>query len=164
MKKSIHEFMFGKNNVYSAIFALLVVFLVVAGCGGDKPSAPPTEAEAATLVKNTMSEFAGAIDSGNFDTFRGNASKEFQSQFSDAQVKTTFKTFTDRKEDIVPILKEASTMTPKFSPSPSVREEKGYSILVTNGEFDTTPVALKFQNEYVYQDGKWKLLKIQVNL
>jgi hypothetical protein len=164
MKKSIYEFMFGKNNKYTAVFALLVVFLVVAGCGGEKPSGPPTEAEAQTLLKNTMSEFASAIESGNFDSFRGNTSKEFQNQFSDAQVKTTFKSFTDRKEDIAPILKEAAGMNPKFSPAPSIREEKGYHILVTNGQFDTTPVAVKFQNEYVYQDGKWKLLKIQVNL
>jgi hypothetical protein len=164
MKKSIYEFMFGKRNQVSAVFALLAVFLVVLGCGGEKPSAPPTEAESQALLKQTMSDFASAIESGNFQTFRGNASKEFQSQFSDDQVKTTFKTFTDQKEDIVPILKEASTMTPKFSPAPTMREEKGYSIWVTNGSFDTTPVAVKFQNEYVYQDGKWKLLKIQVNL
>lgn len=156
--------MFGKHNKYSALLAVLVVFLVVSGCGGEKPSAPPTEAEAQTLVKNTMSDFATAIDSGNFSTFKSNASKEFQSQYSDDQVKTTFKTFTDQKEDIVPILRAASGMNPKFSPAQTVREEKGYSILVTNGEFDTTPVPVKFQNEYVYQDGKWKLLKIDIKL
>jgi hypothetical protein len=164
MKKNIREFIFGTRNKYSAMFVLLVAFLVVLGCGGEKPSGPPTEAEAQNLLKSTMTDFAGAIESGNFDTFRNNASKEFQTQFDDAKVKSTFKTFTDQKEDVAPILRSASTMNPKFTSAPSIREEKGYSILVANGQFDTTPVATKFQNEYVYQDGKWKLLKIQINL
>lgn len=163
MKKSLYEFMFGKQNRYSAVFALLVVFLVVMGCGGEKPSGPPTEAEAQSLLKGTISDFAGAIDSGTFNTLKGNASKEFQA-LPDSQLSTTFKTFTDQKEDVVPILREASTMNPKFTTPPTIREEKGYHILVTNGQFDTSTVPTKFQNEYVFQDGKWKLLKIQVNL
>jgi hypothetical protein len=164
MKKNIREFIFGKHNKYTAMLAVMAVFLVVLGCGGEKPSAPPTEAEAQTLLKSTLSDFAGAIDTGNFATFRGNASKEFQTQFSEDKVKETFKTFVDKKEDVAPILKEAATMNPKFTTAPSIREEKGYSILVANGEFATSPVATKFTNEYVYQDGKWKLLKINIQL
>jgi hypothetical protein len=127
------------------------------------PSAPPTEAEAQALVKNTTSDFAGAIEKGDFKAFRENSSKEFQSQFSDEQVKTTFKSFTDQKELIAPILQDASKMTPRFTTPPAVREEKGYSILVTDGTFETEPTT-KFTNEYIYQDGKWKLLKINVQM
>jgi murein L,D-transpeptidase YafK len=165
MKNTIYRNTLGKYNMYSALAAMLIVTFVVLGCGGgEKPAAPPTEAEAASIVKATMSDFARAIESGDFKAFRENSSKEFQTQFSDEQVKTTFKTFTDKKDVVAPILKQASTMDPKFSPAISVREEKGYHILVANGTFDTDEVPTKFQNEYVYQDGKWKLLKIQVNL
>lgn len=165
MKNTIYRNAFEKYNKYSAVAALLIVFLVVLGCGGgEKPAAPPTEAEAQTLLKATMADFAKAIETGDFKSFREGASKEFQSQFSDEQVKTTFKTFTDKKDVVAPILREASTMNPTFSPAISVREEKGYHILVANGTFATEDVPTKFQNEYVYQDGKWKLLKIQINL
>jgi hypothetical protein len=54
-------------------------------------------------------------------------------------------------------------MTPKFTAPPAIREEKGYSILVTDGTFETDPTT-KFTNEYIYQDGKWKLLKINVQM
>lgn len=152
-----------KQNRVSAVAAIFVLFLIALGCSAEKPSAPPTEAEAQALVKSTMSDFAGAVEKGDFKAFRENSSKEFQSQFSDDQAKTTFKSFTDQKELIAPLLKEASTMTPKFTTPPAVREEKGYSILVANGTFETDP-ATKFTNEYVYQDGKWKLIKINVQM
>ena len=107
-----------------------------------------------------MSDFADAVDKGDFAAFKANTSKEFQSQYTDEQMKTTFKTLTDQKETTVPILREASKMNAKFTTTPpAVREEQGYSILVADGSFDTES-PLKFSNEYVYQDGKWKLLKI----
>ena len=166
MRKLIDQFNFGKNNKISAILAMLIVSLIVLACSGgaEKPAAPPTDAESQTLVKNSISEFADAVDKEDFGAFKANTSKEFQSQFSDEQLKTTFKSFTDQKADVVPILREAAKMTPKFTTPPAVREEKGYSILVANGSFDTEPASTKFTNEYVYQDGKWKLLKINVNL
>lgn len=152
-----------QNNKLSALAAIMALIIIALGCGAEKPSAPPTETEAQTLVKSTMTDFASAIEKGDFKNFRENSSKEFQSQFSDEQVKTTFKSFTDQKELIVPILQEAAKMTPKFTSPPTVREENGYSVLVTNGSFETEP-ATKFTNEYVYQDGKWKLLKINVQM
>jgi len=164
MKNTIYRNTFGKYNMYSALAAMLIVIFVVLGCGGgEKPSAPPTESEAAAIVKATMADFARAIETGDFKAFKEGASKEFQA-LSDEQIKTNFKTFTDKKDVVAPILKQAATMEPKFSPAQSVREEKGYHILVANGTFDTDEVPTKFTNEYVYQDGKWKLLKIQVNL
>ena len=150
---------FGKN-IPSAIIAMLALILIGLGCSAEKPAAPPTEAEAQALVKATMSEFADAVDKGDFAAFKANTSKEFQSQYTDEQMKTTFKTLTDQKETTVPILREASKMNAKFTTTPpAVREEQGYSILVADGSFDTES-PLKFSNEYVYQDGKWKLLKI----
>lgn len=158
MKKNLN-----RNNQISALAVLLALVIFALGCGAEKPSAPPTEAEAQTLVKNTTADFANAIEKEDFKTFRENSSKEFQSQFSDDQVKTTFKSFIDQKTLIAPILQDAAKMTPKFTTPPTVKEEKGYSILVTDGTFETDP-ATKFTNEYVFQDGKWKLLKINVKM
>lgn len=154
---------FGKN-ILSAIFAMAALILIGLGCSAEKPAAPPTEAEAQTLVKNTMSEFADAVDKGDFAAFKANTSKEFQSQYTDEQMKTTFKVFTDQKVAIVPILRDAAKKNVAFSPAPAVREEKGYSILVVGGTIDSDPQEVKVNNEYVYQDGKWKLLKVGVVL
>jgi hypothetical protein len=163
MKKSISEFIYGRNNKASMLLAMLIVSLIVLGCSGSKPEMPP-ETESQTLVKNSMSDFADAIEKEDFTAFREKVSKELNSQFSNDQMKTTFKSFIDKKDDVVPILREASKMNATFSPAPTIREEKGYYILVTGGTFATTPVATRFTNEYIWQDGKWKLLKIQVYL
>jgi hypothetical protein len=158
MKNTIYQNTFGKYNRYSALAALMIMFLVVLGCGGgEKPSAPPTEAEVQTLVKATMTDFADAIEKEDFKAFREKASKEFRDQVPEDQIKTTFKTIIDNKATIVPMLRDAIKNNATFSPAPAVREEKGYSLLTANGSFDE----IKFTSEYVYQDGKWKLLKIQ---
>jgi hypothetical protein len=154
---------FGKN-IPSAIIAMVALILIGLGCSAEKPAAPPTEAEAQALVKATMSEFADAVDKGDFAAFKANTSKEFQSQYTDEQMKTTFKVFTDQKADVVPILRDAAKKNIAFSPAQTVREEKGYSILVAGGTIDSDPQTVKVNNEYVYQDGKWKLLKVGVVL
>ena len=144
------------------MIALLALFLVVLGCSAEKPAAPPTEAEAQTLVKNTMSEFADAVDKNDFKSFRTNMAKEFQAQYTDEQLKSTFKVFTDQKEDFVPILRDAAKKNLTFSPAFAVEEESGYSVMTTAGTIDSEPQPIKINNKYVYQDGKWKLLKIDV--
>ncbi len=154
---------FAKNKT-SAMIALLALFLVALGCSAEKPSAPPTEAEAQTLVKNTMSAFADAVDKGDFEAFKASGAKEFQSQFTNDQLKTSFKSFTDQKAVIVPILRDAAKKDVKFSPAPAVREESGYSVLTTSGTVESEPQAVKVNNDYVYQDGKWKLLKVGIVL
>lgn len=164
MKKLFNAMTFGTNNKASAIFALLALFMVVLGCSAEKPAAPPTETEAQTLVKATMSEFAEAIDKNDFTAFKANTSKEFQAQYTEEQMKATFKPFVDQKTLIVPILRDAAQKNAQFSPAISVREEKGFSILVANGTLNSDPQPVKIKNQYVYQDGKWKLLTVEVNL
>lgn len=164
MKKLVSELTFGKNNKISAVLAMLIFSFIVLGCGAEKPSAPPTEAESQTLVKNSMSDFADAVDKGDFAAFKANTAKEFQSMYTDDQMKTSFKSFLDQKEAVVPILREAAKKNVDFSPAPAVRDEKGYSVLTANGTIPTDPQAIKINNEYVYQDGKWKLLKFGIVL
>ncbi len=151
----------GKNTL-SAILAMLTLIVVGMGCGAEKPSAPPTEAEAQTLVKNTMSDFAEAVNKGDFSAFKANTAKEFQTQYTDEQMKTVFKSYIDNKEDAVPLLRAAAKQNAKFTTTPAVGDEQGYSVLPAEGTFDTEPSPLKFKNKYVYQDGKWKLLTIEV--
>lgn len=153
------------TNKISAVLAVVAVSMVVLACNFSfgKPEMP-SDAETTNLVKGTMSDFAEAVEREDFSAFMNGASKEFKAQFTADQLKDVFKVFINKKDVVVPILRDAANMEPKFSPAPAMREEKGHHILVANGTFDTEPAVTNFDTEYVYQDGAWKLLKIEVRL
>lgn len=161
MKKIISKLSIVNNNKTSAILALLIVSLIVLGCGG-KPEMP-AESASQTLVKNSMSDLADAVDKNDFKAFREKASKDFQATVSEDKLKTTFASFVEKKDIIVPILREAAGKDTKFSPAPAMREESGNYILVAGGTTDTADSKVKIDNEYVWRDGAWKLLKVMVN-
>lgn len=154
---------FGKSNKISAFLAMLIIILIVLGCSAVKPEMP-AESVTQSLVKTSLSDLADAIDKEDFKAFREKTSKDFQSTFTEAQLKTTFQSFIDKKDVIVPVLREAGGKDSKFSPSPSMREENGNYILVANGSAAAADAEVKFENEWVYRDNAWKLLKIKVDL
>ena len=154
---------FLNSNKMSAILAMLIVSLIVLGCGG-KPEMP-ADSVTQGLLKSSITDLADAVDKGDFKAFRDKASGDFQASFTEAQLKTTFQKYIDQKDVIVPLLRKAAAKEGKFSPSPSMREEKGNYILVANGTFDLPEEEvkeLKFENEWVWRDGAWKLLKIKI--
>ena len=153
-----------KNKTTFAL-AILIVALVVLGCN-SKPEMP-SDSAVQTLVKSTISDLADATNAGDFKSLRSKASQDFQSSVSEEKLNTTFKSFVENKEVVVPGLREAAGKDAKFTAPPSIREESGNYILVANG---STPVngeaftQVKFNNEYVWRDGAWKLLKVSVNM
>lgn len=160
MKKLINAFV--NNNKTSAILALLIVSLIVLGCNA-KPDMP-SESTSQSLVKTSISDLADAVDKNDFKAFREKASKDFQSTISEDKLKSTFASFVEKKDVIVPILRDAASKDPAFSPAPSMREESGNYILVTNGTSKAKDGEVKFENEYVWRDSAWKLLKIKVEV
>ncbi len=159
MKKFINL----SSNKTSAILALLIVGLIVLGCGG-KPEMPP-ESTTQGLIKTGLTDLAEGVEKGEFKTLRDKASADFQSSFTEAQLKSTFQKYIDQKDVIVPLLKKAAGKDVKFSPAPSMREEKGSYILVANGSIEVNEESvkeLKVEFEWVWRDGAWKLLKIKV--
>jgi len=136
---------------------------------GDVPSdkskgdAPP-DSEVESLVKKTMADFADAIENEDFTDFRANTSKDFQASYTASQVKDTFNVFITQKDKVLPILNRIDENSAKFSSPPRVRTEKGYKILVADGEFPTSPNTTKFETEYEWEKGNWKILKIKVRL
>lgn len=153
-----------KNVINLTLTAIFVVLVGMACNFGAEEAKLPEDAELKSLVKQTTADFAKAIESGDFKAFSANTSKEFQNQFNEDKLKSTFNVFIERKDDVVPILNEAAGAEPTFAGPATIREEKGHNILVTSGSFPTDPVETKFNYEYVRQDGKWKLLKIEVRL
>ena len=124
----------------------------------------PTEAELQSLIKTTTSDFADAVEKGDFTSFRTTISSDLQKQVSADKFKTAFAAFIERKEAFAPLLKEASKANAKFSPAPVLRTENGTPVVDVAGSFPTEP-AVNFKCSYEHeQSGSWKLLVVNYNL
>lgn len=166
MKINSEVYRSNKLNLLFATFTLLAVGL---GCNfnfgtGDftDPVMPSTEKQNA-LVKQTLKDFAKAIDSGDFSSFRATVSKEFQSAASEDKLKSTFQGMIDNKGVLVPIMQSADSQTPQFTTLPSIEKEGAYYAMQYEGNFPTDRFKTYFDFKYVWQDSQWKLLSIGVN-
>jgi len=111
-----------------------------------------------------MDEFTDAVSSGDFSRLYEDASLDFRKTYTLDEVKTGFKTYTDKKSIVLPILRKVPATTAIFDRTPSVRTEKGLNILMASGRFPTSPYNVRFDYEYVLRDGNWKLLKLVINI
>jgi hypothetical protein len=124
----------------------------------------PDERLLNALVKSTTASFANAISTEDFSNLYSEASSDFRNQYSEQEMKDAFKVFIQNKRAVLPILAKSISLDPEYSPAPSIRKENGLSILVTDGQYDTKPIPLQFEYEYVKRGGEWKLLKLVVKL
>ena len=189
MKKLINELIFGKNQLTSGVIALAVVAFIALGCGCGKTfdlsnlssntSSPsnsgstksttsddsvPSNSVVENLVKETTSDFSDAVQSGDFSDLYNNASSDFRSTYKLDEMTTAFKTYTDKKSLVVPILKKVPATDAEFTTQPGIRTEKGLKILMASGKFPTKPYSVRFDYEYVMREGEWKLLKLVINI
>ncbi len=194
MKKLVNEILFGTNTRVSGLIALAIVGLIALGCScgkdfnfsnlvGNSNSTSnnrnseivssdddtssddvPSDSEVESLVKETTAEFADAVNSGDFSEIHANASSDFQSTYTVEEMTAAFKSYTDKKKIVVPILKKVAASEAEFPTPPTIRTEKGLNILVANGKFPTKPYNVRFDYEYVMRSGDWKLLKLVINI
>ena len=191
MKKIINNLIWSGDNRMNGLIAFAIIGFIALGCAcpkgndqanptsntssdnpfntssgsdNDSDSEMPGDAVLKALVKETTADFAGAISTGDFSRLYNKASKDFQATYTLEQTEDVFKEFVNKKSVVGPILAKAIAMEPQFSPEPSIRTEKGLSILVSNGKYATKPVPTNFEYEYVKRDGSWKMLKLVVKL
>lgn len=189
MKLLISKILFGKSAAASGAIAMLIVLSVVLGCSCNKlfdtskstntstvsnepfkssnssnESDVPSNAVVQGLVKDTISQLAGAVSSGDFSVLYSYASSDFRSTYTLDEVTRTFKAYVNKKSLVLPILEKAKSGEAKFSSPPSMRIEKGIKVLTANGKFESKPYNLRFDTEYVYRDGDWKMLKLLVKI
>ena len=183
----------GKDNFTSGLIAVSIVAAVALGCtcgkgfdlgnigksdnsgstssnsssddsnyasDGDVPSIAASE----SMVHDLTADFARAIRSNDWSEIYNDSSTDFQSTYTEQQMKDAFKVFVNKKGVVGPILDKTASMTPEFTPSPYIRTEKGLNILVLNGKFPTKPVPMNFEYEFVQRGGEWKMLKLIVKL
>lgn len=122
----------------------------------------PSDAEIKSLVKETTRDFADAIEAEDFSSFMATTSSAFQSEFSADQMEKVFTTFIDKKDVVVPILRDAGE--PKFSPQPNIQTKLGKKVLITDGTMPSGRYTVNFEYEFAQDGGDWKLQKIQVKM
>lgn len=181
MKRTLKNLIFGRDVRVSGAIALSIVLLVALGCtcgknldfntsesNSSKSDGPfsskssdgsiPPKSELQSMLKETADDFTNAIQTEDFSTFYSKASKDFQSTFTEEQVKDGFKSYIEKKKMILPSLQKIQTTDAEFTTEPYLRTEQGQSILVLDGNFPTKPHNIKFDAEYILRDGEWKLL------
>jgi hypothetical protein len=146
--KVIHELVFGKNPIVSGIAALAVIASIALGCNCGKNFADlaneasntavtnsntttedttsgdvPPESLVEGLVKETTADFADAVDSGDFSDLYENASSDFRSSYTEDEIKKAFKSYTDKKRIVLPVLKKVAATDAEFSQAPAIRTE-----------------------------------------
>lgn len=192
MRALINELLFGKNNFFSGLIALSIIGLIALGCNCNKDfnlanltkndgnangrntevssntskstGDTPSESETEALVKDTTDQFAEAVDTGDFSEIYANASSDFQNTYTLDEMTDAFKSYTDKRSVVVPILNKVGSAEAEFTKPPTIRSEKGLSILVASGKFPTKPYNVRFDYEYVMRSGEWKLLKLVINI
>ena len=185
MRKLIKDIV-SANNFVSGAIALGVVMSIALGCNCGKnldlanlaknnnssstsnssttSDAVPSNAVVEGLVKDTMRKFRGAVNSKDFSELYNDASTDFQGTYTLDQVEAAFKSYTEKKGVIVPILDKIESTDAEFDRPPSIRTEKSLNILVASGKFKTKPFNVRFDYEYVMRGGEWKLLKLVINI
>lgn len=189
MKQLASSLLFGKDTRLSGLIALSVVAAIALGCtcgknfdlgnigsnsnsttASNTTSEPsdtdgiPSDTELQSMIKETTADFADAVDTNDFHDIYEKSSSDFQTTYTEEQMKNVFKTFVDKKKLILPSLNKVPGSKGEFSLPPSIRKEKGLDILVLQGKFPTKPLSVKFDYEYVKRDGEWKLLKLIINM
>lgn len=119
----------------------------------------PSERDMEELIQETLGDFNDAIQKGDFTDFHDTISSVWKSTSTPQKFNEGFSEFIDKKVDISGIKgKEA-----KFDPQPTVTKKGKYKVLTANGKYDTYPLPVRFENEYILEGGKWKLISIRVD-
>ena len=109
------------------------------------------------LVEETMLDFALSVKAEDFTVFYRRISKLWQEQTTKEQLLNLFKSFSDKKIDL--ILLEGKI--PDFYKKPLI-DDNGW--LVLQGKHEAFPYYVDFILSYTYEDTAWKLAGINVDV
>lgn len=119
----------------------------------------PSERDMEDLVKTTLIDFNDAIQKGDFSDFHDTISTTWKKTSTPETFNQGFSEFIEKKVDISGVKDINAT----FDPTPTVEKKRGYKVLTAKGKYDTYPLPTRFENEYLEEGGKWKLISIRVD-
>ena len=117
----------------------------------------PNATAAKSMVNNTMLNFKNALNSADFEAFyRTQLSDLWKAETTPEQLKTTFKTFIDKKIDLSPIF----FVDPVIEPAPYMDNN---GMLVLKGHYPLQKEKVSVTYELTYsREAKWGLSGINV--
>lgn len=119
----------------------------------------PSEREMEELTQETLGDFNDAVQQGDFTDFHDKVSSVWKSTSSPEKFNEGFKQFIEKKVDISKIKGKEAT----FDPQPTVSTKGKYKVLSASGKYDTSPLPVRFETEYIKEGGTWKLISIRVD-
>ena len=128
------------------------------GIAGRSNNAPDAQA-AKQMANNTMINFKNAVNSGDFEAFyRTQLSDLWKKQITADKLRTSFKSFVDRKIDLTPIF----AVEPVLDEPPYV-DGNGLLTLVGHYPVESEKVKVTFELSYS-REANWALSGIKVNI
>lgn len=119
----------------------------------------PSEAELQALTKTTLTDFNAAVQKKDFTDFQAKVSDVWKKTVTVEAFNNGFKQFMDKKIDISNIKDETAT----FDPAPSIVKKNDLNVLLVKGRYNTSPLPVRFDNEYIKEGDVWKLISIRVD-
>ena len=120
-------------------------------------SAASDEQQYLSMVKNTIHQFAVSINQKNMAELRDHTAKLFRDQVGLDKFNQAFASFMQMGIDFTAL----DPMEPHLSSQPRIDENGGLHL---EGYYETTPKRFHFALVYVQEEGKWKLVDINVNI
>lgn len=191
MRRLIKELTLGKNNFMSGLIALGIISVIALGCNCKKDfgtktesnttvanveSTPkktspedalsdssrgdvPSEREMERLTKRTLLDFNDAVQKGDFTDFHSKISNVWKKTSTPEKFNQGFREFIQKDIDISTIEGKIA----QYDPQPTVKRKSGYKVLDAKGKYETSPLPVRFETEYIQEDGDWKLISIRVD-
>lgn len=145
-----------------ALLAVPAAWAAPAGAGRKPAARPapksvPSDAVLRQMVKRSLLEFNGAIQTKDFTRFYAGLAKLWQEQTTPDKLQEIFREFIDKQIDISPI----GASTPRFNGPAKI---DGQGILSASGLYPVRPLPVQFTLNYIQESGAWKLVGINVTV
>lgn len=109
-----------------------------------------------TLVKDSLQDFALAINKADFTAFHSHLCANFRNQYTAEDLQKAFQGFIDQKIDLTVL----ADKKPIFHQNPYLNKD---DILILTGHYDVDSSEVNFVLKF-YERPDWKLLSINVNI
>ena len=130
--------------------------LLLAGPARAENTVPSAEFQE-ILIKTSLLTLNDANITGNYTVLHAKLAKPFRDQFSPDKLKQGFKTFADQKADWGLIATK-----PPIATSESTIDKRG--ALILRGYFDTKPMRMNYELDFLPSEEEWKPLKLIINM
>ncbi|SFV51232.1 hypothetical protein MNB_SV-6-1124 [hydrothermal vent metagenome] len=111
----------------------------------------PSKDEILSLVNDNMLRFAKGLNAKDMTIFYNGISKLWQQNISVERLNSVFKPFMDQNADFTIL----QNYTPILDKEPILTDQ---NMLMVEGHYPTSPSVVKFKNNFMIDDGEWKLV------